>query len=80
MKTDTIRLIFTYVIAVAVVIGGGLTLLYTAGNADAVDLRILIGGFIGATLQFVYGGEVQTRTGKQAAAATSAATNGQASH
>ena len=73
MKTDTLRLIFTYIIALAVVVGGGLTIWLTANDPSATDLRILIGGFIGATLQFVYGGEVQTRTGKQAEASTASA-------
>jgi hypothetical protein len=67
---DTIRAIFTYLIATLVVVGGGAILFTTQSS----DLRVVVGGFIGFALNFVFGSEVQTRTARQAAASTAAAT------
>lgn len=75
---DTVRAFASYGIA-AFVVGMGLLIIYmTRDEPSAGDLRVLIGGFIGFSLQFVYGQEVQTRTARQAAAQTVAAasTNG----
>jgi hypothetical protein len=74
MKTDTLKLIFTYLIAMSVVVGGGVTLFAVRADPTADDLRVLIGGFIGITLQFVYGAEVQKQTSKQAETTATAAT------
>jgi hypothetical protein len=70
---DTIRALFTYLIATIVVVGGG-ALLYVARDATAGDLRVVIAGFMGSALTFVFGQEVQTRTARQAASQTAAAT------
>jgi len=71
---DSIRAVFTYLIALVVVLGGGAMLFATRAEAASSDLRVVVGGFIGFTLNFVFGQEVQTRTARQTAAATAAAT------
>jgi hypothetical protein len=75
---DTIRALFTYLIALIVIAGGGLALVVLGGAANAnttTDTRVVIAGFVGSALTFVFGSEVQTRTARQAAAQTSAATS-----
>lgn len=82
MKSDAIKLIFTYIIAL-VVIGGGLAMLYLTRldppEADVQGLRLLISGFVGIALQFVFASDAATRTARQvertyAAAAATALT------
>ena len=63
--TDTIRMIFTYGIATVVVVGGGAMLLFTYSDAAAADIRVIIAGFMGAALTFVFQQETQTRTARQ---------------
>lgn len=71
---DTVRALFTYTIALVVIVGGFTILYATRADPAAVDLRVLIAGFMGSALTFVFGQEVQTRTARQAAASTAAAT------
>ena len=63
MSTDTIKLIFTYLVVLVVVIGGGVILL-TAPVLDELIKGAII-GFIGSALTFTFGAEVQTRTARQ---------------
>jgi hypothetical protein len=63
--TETIKLFFTYLIALVVVLGGGYMLYATRGEAGADNLQLVVSGFIGAALAFVFGGEIQTRTARQ---------------
>lgn len=70
---DTIRAVATYGIAFVVVVGGG-SIIYAARNdPGAMDTIAIVAGFVGSALTFVFGSEVQTRTARQAAAATYAA-------
>ena len=62
---DTIRMIFTYAIASAVVVGGGAMLLITYADPNAADVRVIIAGFMGAAITFVFQQETQTRTARQ---------------
>jgi hypothetical protein len=62
---ETIKLTFTYIIALVVVLGGGYMLYATRGEAGADNLQLVVSGFIGAALAFVFGGEIQTRTARQ---------------
>lgn len=74
---DNIRAIFTYVIATIVVAGGGVMLFLLPETAT--DTKVVIGGFMGVALNFVFAQEVATRTARQSSAATLAAvmsTNG----
>lgn len=76
--TDTIRAAATYIIAAVVVIGGMAYLFATRLDTAGADTRVVIAGFIGSALTFVFGSEVQTRTARQSAAATLAGTVGAA--
>lgn len=67
LQSDTLRLLFTYGIALIVVIGGGIMLVSTVGNPDAKDLSVIAAGFIGSALTFVFGQETSARTARQAA-------------
>lgn len=75
MQIDAIKALFTYGLAAAVVIGGGIMLFQSRGDPNIEDLRVVMAGFIGSSLTFVYGQEVQTRTSRQAAASTAAGRN-----
>lgn len=69
---DTIRALFTY--ATAMLIGvGGLAAIVMTPLMEA-DTKTIVGAFIGSALTFLFGQEVQTRTARQAAASTAAAT------
>jgi hypothetical protein len=72
---ETIKALFTYTIAGAVIIGGGILLFVSRGDPGIEDLRVVVAGFIGSTLTFVFGQEVQTRTARQAESATAAASS-----
>jgi hypothetical protein len=70
---DTIRAVATYVIALVVVVGG--FLIIRDPNAAIAD-KVVVAGFVGSALTFVFGSEVQTRTARQAATQTAAANGG----
>jgi hypothetical protein len=67
MQTDTIKLVFTFATVAVVVIGGGLMLYSTQDQ----NLQLVLAGFIGAALQWVFSAESATRATR--AAQTSAA-------
>ena len=71
---DTLRAIFTYSIAGFVVIVGFAFLFFTRAEPGSGDTALVISGFIGSALTFAFGQEVQTRTARQSASATAAAT------
>ena len=76
---DTIRAVATYLIAFVVVVGGGAIIYASRNDPTATDTVAIMAGFVGSALTFVFGSEVQTRTARQSAAATYAATaNGHA--
>lgn len=58
--TDRIRLLYTYTIAL-VVIAGGLFVIYQSrldpATSDVQGLRLLLAGFVGSALTFVFGRE-----------------------
>lgn len=70
MQVDTIRALFTYITALIVVIGGGAILYLTYADDAASNLLVMVGGFIGFALQFLFGQETATRSARQSAAAT----------
>lgn len=69
MQADTIKLVFTYFIAVLIIAGGFAIILITRGDPDASDVRLLMAGFIGGAMQFVFNRETQTQTARSTAAA-----------
>lgn len=73
LQTDTVRAVATYGIAFVVIIGGGAFIFLKAGDPSVKDSIVVVAGFMGIALNFAFGSEVQTRTARQAALATSAA-------
>lgn len=71
MPTDTIKLWFTYAIALVLIVGGGLFLLVTRLDPPGTsrDLQLVIAGFIGSAVTFVFTRETQTQTARSTAAA-----------
>lgn len=65
---DTIRAIFTYLIALIVVIGGGGIIFVARDDPSSLDTVAIIAGFVGSALTFVFGSEIQTRTARQSQA------------
>ena len=67
--TDTIRMTFTYLIALVCVVGGGVFLFATRAEPDSQGTSLVIAGFIGAAVTFVFGQEGATRAARQTVAA-----------
>lgn len=63
--TDTIRMIFTYLIDLIVIVGG-MAYLYATGadTSQPTEIRYAIVGFISAAITWTFQGEIQTRTAK----------------
>ena len=63
MRSDTIRLLYTYTIALVVILGG-LYIIYQTrldpAESDVQGLRLLIAGFVGGALTFVFGRETSS--------------------
>lgn len=66
MNADTIKALFTYLIAFTVVVGGFAVIYMTRGDDAAAEIRLLIGGFIGSALTFVFVQENSTRASRSA--------------
>jgi hypothetical protein len=79
MQTDAIKLVFTYAIASVIVIGGGAFLYLTLDNAGAESTRLVIAGFMGAAITFVFGQETATRATRAAQSSTAQGVNSQTS-
>jgi hypothetical protein len=62
---DTIRMVFTYAIALTIVLGGGLFLYLTYSDPLASDSRVVVAGFMGAAVTFVFTQETSTRSARQ---------------
>ncbi len=71
MQTDTIKALFTYVIALVIIVGGFIFLYATQGNTDQLLAGAVI-GFIGSAIQFVFNRETQTQTARQVERSTAA--------
>jgi uncharacterized SAM-binding protein YcdF (DUF218 family) len=63
--TDTIRMVFTYLIALVIVVGGGVFLFETRADQAAQSTQLVVSGFIGAAIAFVFGQETSTRSARQ---------------
>ena len=79
MQADKVKLIFTYGIAAVVIIGGG-AMLYgmrlDPPDSNSQNLSLLIAGFIGSAITFVFNRESATQATR---AAQSSNAQGQAS-
>lgn len=58
MNVDLIRALFTYGTATSVALGG-LLYLYATHDHGLTQVSVLVGGFVGASLQFLFGAQVQ---------------------
>lgn len=73
MNADTVKLWFTYITAQIVIVGGGLMLYF----ADDTDLRLVVAGFIGAAITFVFNRESATQATRAAQSSAAQATTAQ---
>ena len=64
MNTDTIKATFTYITALTVVLGGFVLIYLTRLDDSATSMQLLIGGFIGSALTFLFVQENSTRTSR----------------
>ena len=72
MQTDSIKLWFSYGLATIIVVGGGAMLFVSRGEANT-DFALLIAGFIGSAVTFVFNRESATQATRAASQATAAA-------
>jgi hypothetical protein len=75
MNVDTIKALFTYIIATLIILGGGAMLFFTRldpPESGSQNLALVVAGFIGAAVQFVFNRETQTQTARQSERATAA--------
>lgn len=73
LQVDNVRAIFTYLIALITVVGGGYIIFVSRLQPESSDTVAIVAGFVGLALQFAFGAEIQARTARQAASATLAA-------
>lgn len=58
MSTETIKTFFTYLTALALIIGGLAIIYLTRAEASAAEIRLLMAGFIGAATQFLFASRI----------------------
>lgn len=73
MQTDSIKLWFSYGLAAVIIIGGG-AMLFVSRNEANSDFSLLIAGFIGAAISFVFNRESATQATRAAQASAAQAT------
>lgn len=69
MTADTVKLWFTYGIAAVVIVGGGLILYATRldpPESNSQNISLLIAGFVGAAITFVFNRESATQATRAA--------------
>lgn len=72
MTSDTMKLLFTYLIAAIVIVGGGTMLFLTRldpPDSASQDYGLLIAGFIGAAITYVFNRETGTQATRAAESA-----------
>jgi hypothetical protein len=74
MKSDAIKLVFTYLIALAILVGAYYALVISPYAVEA-DVKLWLTGAAGGAITFVFGEQVALRTARQQAAATAASVN-----
>jgi len=65
MRADDVKLWFTYGLATVIIVGGGIMLFVSRNEANS-DFSLLIAGFIGAAIGFVYNRESATQATRAA--------------
>lgn len=66
MNADTIKAFFTYFTALVVVLGGLSVMYLTRGDVNASQLQVIVSGFIGSALTFLFVQENSTRASRTA--------------
>lgn len=69
MQVDTMKLLFTYILALVIVVGGGLMLFairLDPPESGSATLSLAIAGFMGGAITFVFGAEASTRATRAA--------------
>lgn len=61
---DNIKLVIVYLNATTVIVGGGIMLYISRAESDATDFRLVVAGFIGAAIAFLFGQESATRSAR----------------
>lgn len=74
MKADNLKLLFTYLIALAILVGTYYALIISPYSVEA-DVKLWLTGAAGGAITFVFGEQVSARTARQQAAATEASVN-----
>lgn len=64
MNADTIKAFFTYATAFVVVLGGMAVIYFSRNDTSSAQVQLLIGGFIGSALTFLFVQENSTRTAR----------------
>lgn len=65
MRADDVKLWFTYGLAAVIIVGGGI-MLYASRLEQNSDFALLIAGFIGAAVSFVFNRESATQATRAA--------------
>jgi hypothetical protein len=74
MQSDKLKLLFTYLTALLLIVGGGAMLFairLDPADSGSATLSLAIVGFIGAAVQFVFSSESATRATRAAQASSS---------
>ena len=58
--SDTVKIVFVYGMAAVVIIGGGI-MLFVSRNEANTDFALVVAGFIGSAITFLFGQESATR-------------------
>lgn len=66
VNVDLVRALFTYTAALVVIMGGFALIYFTRSDTSAAEIRLLIGGFIGSALTFLFVQENSTRASRTA--------------
>jgi len=77
MGADTVKLLFTYGLATVIVLGGG-AMLFVSRNESNTDFALLIAGFIGTAVGWVFNRESATQATRAAQSSASQAVAQQA--
>lgn len=75
MQSDSIKLWFTYITALVIVVGGGAMLWFSRldpSDSGSQQLALVVAGFVGAAIQFLFNKETSTSTARQVERATAA--------
>jgi hypothetical protein len=69
MSADTVKLLFTYIIALVLIVGGMIILYLTRldpPESNSANISLMLAGFIGAAITFVFNRESATQATRAA--------------